>query len=77
MRAYIAHRVAREAQILALLDEGVHRIQAMVPRIYAHLPHKMYPAASRSMFATIAHLVERGEVRTDGPLAVDAHFERV
>ena len=76
VHAYVQHRQRREAQVLTLLDEGVHRIHAMVPRMYAELAHSMYPAASRSVFATLALLVERGDVTCDGELRVDGRFQR-
>lgn len=76
VRAFIAHRAEREAQILACIDADVLRIADMVPRMYADLPEFMYPAAGRSVFAAIAYLVQRGVLRAEGPVRADAAFRR-
>lgn len=77
VRAYIDHRAQRIEEVLECLSAGVHRIHAMVPRIYRDLPHRMHGAAARSVFATVLYLVEQGHVRCHGELSVDAHYERV
>jgi hypothetical protein len=46
----------------------------MVPVMYCDLPARMFPAAARSVFATVIHLVDRGEVACEGELTVDAGF---
>ena len=74
VEAFIAHRVEREEQIKACLRDGVGRIREMVPGMYADLPEFMYPAAARSVFAAMVHLVQRGEVTCDGEVAVDAEY---
>ena len=74
VEAFIAHRVERERQIAACLEQGVHRIAEMVPTMYADLPEFMYPAAGRSVFAAMVYLVERGVVACDGEVALDAHY---
>ncbi|HSG91572.1 MAG TPA: MBL fold metallo-hydrolase [Pseudomonadales bacterium] len=76
VRAFIAHRQEREAQILACIDAGVHRITAMVPRMYSELPEFMYPAAGRSVFAAVVYMVQRGLLQVDGALRADAEFRR-
>jgi glyoxylase-like metal-dependent hydrolase (beta-lactamase superfamily II) len=76
VRAFIAHRREREAQILACIDAGVHRIGEMVPRMYTELPEFMYPAAARSVFATVVHLVQQGVLVPDGPLVSESPFLR-
>ena len=65
--AYIAHRRAREAQILAQLKQGRSRIRDMIPEMYAALDKRLHPAAAHSVLAHVLHLVERGEVTCDGP----------
>ncbi len=76
VRAFIEHREDRERQILECIDAGVHRIGEMVPRMYADLPEFMYPAAARSVFAAVIHLVQQDRVSSDGPLRADAAFTR-
>ena len=74
VEAFIAHRVEREEQIRACLEDGVPRIREMVPTMYADLPEFMYPAAARSVFAAMVYLVQRGEVTCRGEIAVDAEY---
>jgi glyoxylase-like metal-dependent hydrolase (beta-lactamase superfamily II) len=64
--AYIAHRRAREAQVLGALAGGPARISDMVPRLYADVDPRLHPAASRSMLAHLIDLTRRGLVATDG-----------
>ncbi len=74
VRAFIAHRKEREAQIRRCLADGVHRIVEMLPSMYANVPENLHPAAARSVLATLALLVERGEVVCEGDLEVGAGF---
>ncbi len=75
VRAFIAHRREREAQIVACLRAGIGRIRDMVPRIYAATtPPQLYPAAARSVFAHIIDLVDRGVVATDAAVTVEADY---
>lgn len=75
VRALIAHREAREDQIRACLGDGLSTLDEMVPRMYAQdIPEKMYPAAKRSVFAHVVHLIEKGEVAAEGRLAADGRF---
>lgn len=76
VRAFIAHRAEREAQILDCLQKGLQRIEDMVPAMYAGYPRQLFPAAARSVFAAIIRMVGAGSVRADGPLAIGARFER-
>ena len=74
VRAFIAHRQAREKQVLACVRQGVRRIEDMVPQMYAELPEFMYPAAARSVLASVVHLVEKGRLRTDGEVQLAARY---
>lgn len=74
VRAYMEHRRDRERQVHECLAAGRHTIAAMVPVMYKDLPERMFPAASRSVFATLIHLVERGEVACEGELSVSSEF---
>jgi len=74
VQEYMAHRHGRERQIHACLASGVHTIAEMVPMMYCDLPQRMFPAAARSVFATVIHLIEKGEVSCDGELKVGARY---
>ncbi len=76
VRAFIAHRRDREVQVLACIDRGQHRIEAMVPTMYADLPEFMYRAAARSVFSAVMYMVQRGELRAEGPLALETEYFR-
>ena len=76
VEAFIAHRRDREAQILACIDRGTRRIEAMVPTMYADLPEFMYRAAARSVLSAVMYLVQRGELRSDGPITLGAEYFR-
>jgi glyoxylase-like metal-dependent hydrolase (beta-lactamase superfamily II) len=77
VQAFIAHRLEREEQILACIDRGVLRVREMVPYMYKELPEFMYPAAARSVYAAVAFMVERGDLRSaDGTLDIDGSYYR-
>ena len=65
VRAYIDHRQRREKDIIQCLERDIGFIRDMVPVMYHDLPGSMYPAAARSVFATLLHLHQRGEVSCD------------
>jgi glyoxylase-like metal-dependent hydrolase (beta-lactamase superfamily II) len=60
VRGMIGHRRQRERQIGRLLDEGVDRIEDMVPRMYAGVDRALWPAAGRSVLAHLIDLERRG-----------------
>jgi glyoxylase-like metal-dependent hydrolase (beta-lactamase superfamily II) len=67
LAAYRAHRLEREAQILAELGKGPRRIADMVPVIYAAVDPVLHAAAAHSVLAHLIHLVGQGRVAADGP----------
>ncbi len=76
--ALAAHRHERADQILACLGDGIDTIRAMVPRMYAKdVPEAMYPAAARSVFATVIWLVDTGRVACDGAPSMEARYRLV
>jgi glyoxylase-like metal-dependent hydrolase (beta-lactamase superfamily II) len=75
--AYAAHRREREAQILAELAAGSTRIKDMVPRLYAAVDQRLWPAAAHSVLAHMLELVKTGRVRTDGPPAIGSDYRLV
>jgi glyoxylase-like metal-dependent hydrolase (beta-lactamase superfamily II) len=64
--AYLEHRQERIDQILGALQAGPARIADLVPRLYADVDPKLWPAASRSMLAAMIHLVREGKLTADG-----------
>ena len=74
VRAFIEHRRERERQILQCLAKGPMRIADMVPLMYAETPRQLYAAAGRSVFASLAVLVDQQQVTCDGELGIDSLF---
>ena len=74
VRAFIAHRLARERQIRERLAGGAVRIADMVPAMYAGVPRQLHTAAARSVLAAIIRMVERGEVSCDGVPNLKSRF---
>ncbi|MCY3926618.1 MAG: MBL fold metallo-hydrolase [bacterium] len=65
VRALLAHRHRRTAQILECLREGPATIPALVARMYTDTPKMLHPAAERSVLAHLIHLAERGRVSAE------------
>jgi glyoxylase-like metal-dependent hydrolase (beta-lactamase superfamily II) len=76
VRAFIEHRRERENQIMECVAQGVGVITQMVPRMYRDTPEFMYPAAARSVLAAVEYLVKRGELVSDGPVSLEAHYSK-
>jgi len=74
VHAYIAHREAREGQILSCLADGMTTIDRMVQTMYADVDARLHPAAARSVFSHLIHLVETGRARTSGPPSLDGTY---
>jgi glyoxylase-like metal-dependent hydrolase (beta-lactamase superfamily II) len=66
-----AHRLSREAAILAALD-APRRIPELVARIYADTPPALHAAAARNVLAHLIHLAETGRAEADPALRPDA-----
>jgi glyoxylase-like metal-dependent hydrolase (beta-lactamase superfamily II) len=64
IREYIAHRLKRENQILAALDEGPLAISEIVERIYAEYPESLHQAAGESVGSHLRKLEYEGRVTT-------------
>ena len=62
---YIAHRVARERQIVDALRDGVDTIPALVERVYAAVDRRLWPAAARQVLAYLLALESEGRVRSE------------
>ena len=74
--AFIAHRKEREAQILKCVDENLHVIGEMVPKMYKGTPEFMFPAAARSVAAAVEYLIKRGVLVADGDNLMEARLNR-
>ena len=72
--AYIAHRRERESQILDRLAAGDSRIVEMVPRLYATVDERLWPAAARSVQAHMIELVKTGRVAGDRAAGLDGTY---
>jgi glyoxylase-like metal-dependent hydrolase (beta-lactamase superfamily II) len=65
LQAYVDHRLAREAQILACLHDGISTIPEMVARMYADTDKRLHPAAARSVQAHLIQLEREGRIHVD------------
>jgi hydroxyacylglutathione hydrolase len=70
----MAHRLGREAAILAALGEGPATAPALARRIYEGLDPALLPAAARNVLAHLIALLDAGRVACDGPLTAGASF---
>jgi glyoxylase-like metal-dependent hydrolase (beta-lactamase superfamily II) len=75
--ALIRHREAREQQIMACLNRGVSRITDMVESMYTGVPRSLYPAAARSVFAHLLHLLARDRAAVSGVPSLDAEYQPI
>lgn len=64
--AFIAHRLDREANVLAALRDGEAFIPDIVRRLYVGVNEKLYRAAGRSVLAHLVKLIEDGLVTFEG-----------
>jgi len=71
----IAHRHAREQDILNALKDGRSTIAEMVPAIYKDLDPSLYPAAGLSVFAHLIHLKEKNIIVSAGEFDMSADFK--
>jgi glyoxylase-like metal-dependent hydrolase (beta-lactamase superfamily II) len=76
VEAYLAHRLEREAQVLAALRSGLTDVPAIVANLYADVREELHQAAGRSVFAHLVKLVEDGTatVEGDGPPRIDSAY---
>jgi glyoxylase-like metal-dependent hydrolase (beta-lactamase superfamily II) len=65
LKAYLQHRLDREAQILVCIRAGFVTIPAMVARMYIDVDKRLHPAASRSVLAHLIRLEQEGCVVND------------
>jgi len=72
--AYLAHRLEREAQIVAALSDGLSAIPDIVEHVYAGLDQRLKPAAGLSVLAHLLQLIKEGRVAVDGPTGLRASY---
>lgn len=77
VKAFIVHRNWREAEIIDCLREGLNKARLIVPRIYEGLDSSLHGAAALSVFAHLELLQEKGRVRSQGPLSLEAEFSLI
>lgn len=74
LAAYKAHRLAREAQIIARMEGGERRISEIVPNLYAAVDPRLWPAASLSVWAHLIALRAAGRVVARPGPSIDADW---
>jgi len=75
--AYLEHREARDAQILACLKDGLAQIPDMVSTIYAGLDPRLKPAAGLTILAHLIQMVRDGRAICEGEPRLNAHFHAI
>ncbi len=66
LNAYLAHRLEREAQVLACVLAGTGTIDEIVKLLYADVREELHKAAARSVLSHLRKLIADGEVVVDG-----------
>ncbi len=74
LRGLKTHRRLRERSILERIRTGEDTIPEIVKMIYRDTDKRLHGAAALSVLAHIEDLMERGEVVTDGPPSLGAHY---
>ena len=76
VRAFIEHRLDREHQILACIDQGVHHIPEMVEIMYTETDPRLFPAARQSVLSAMIRLVDQGIISSNEGLTQSAAYTR-
>jgi glyoxylase-like metal-dependent hydrolase (beta-lactamase superfamily II) len=63
---YLAHRLARESQVLAEVRRGAGTARELTQRVYGNLDDQLMVAAEMTMRAHLRKLVDDGAVRSSG-----------
>ena len=66
LAAYLAHRLEREAQVLAQVRNDVRTISAIVKVLYSNVHKGLHKPAGRSVLSHLVKLVADGVVAVDG-----------
>jgi len=70
----IAHRLGREAEILAALGKGLTGVDAIAQQLYAHLAPGLMGAARRNVLSHLLALVARGQVEVLDGAGLSGHY---
>ena len=73
----LAHRLAREAEVLGAMVEGPASAEEIAEAVYAAVPAPLRRAAARNVLAHLLHLSREGRVEALGPPSDGARFRRV
>ena len=63
VEGYIAHRLEREAQVLAYLQGGPTTIDAIVASLYADVRDELHPVAAKTVWAHLRKLSDEGRAK--------------
>lgn len=74
-REMVAHRQAREAEILEALKQGPKTPRELTKEIYNDTPPALHGAAMRNVFAHLIDLTDKGKTAPNGALREDAAFD--
>lgn len=66
VEALIAHRLDREAQVIAGVRRGLTTVPALVLDLYADVRRELYKPAGRSVLSHLVKLVDEGTLSIDG-----------
>lgn len=66
LAAFLAHRLEREAQVLACVRAGTSEVAEIVKVLYAEVRAELHKPAGRSVLAHLVKLVADGLVATEG-----------
>lgn len=70
----LGHRLGREEQIMAALQERPSTVVELTAALYAEVPRALHRAAARNVLAHVLDLYQRGLVVPEGPFRADARF---
>ncbi len=74
LAALIAHRKAREGQILAALGGGAATVASLTAAIYTDVAPALLPMAERNVLAHLIDLIGKNRVMAPTPLTREARF---
>lgn len=74
VEALIGHRQGRMEQARTCLRAGPQTIKQMVATMYHDVPEHLHPAAARSLFSHLIHMVNTGEIDAGGKAHEDSLY---
>ncbi len=67
LHEYIAHRLMREAKVMAALSDRARTVDELVADAYSDTPRMLWPLAARSLLSHLAKLARDGSAEEVGP----------